>query len=189
MDSVAVQGQQLGQLVKTLNSRGVPLRDRQSYLVFQQVNAAAGHQHVQTVGVFLRILGQSSVQSVHLGGRRGDEQITLRPLLDLRQQGPGGAEVEGQRHIGRCILVKICNLRQSLRHGCGGKHHQFHRLRFPALRFFLRGSLLRLLSAGRQGQRQRECQHQRTNFFHHIRSSFPCQFIRGFLPRDRVILV
>ena len=92
-------------------------------------------------------------QSIHLLGRGGDEQVALRALVDLREQGTGGIEVERQGHAGVFFFVQGFDFGQGLGHGGGCEHRQFHVLGLPA-------------AAGGERQQHRCQQNHAEDLFH-----------------------
>ena len=126
--------EQLGQLLKALDALGVALGNSQGHLVFQQVHPGVRQDEVQAFfpglfwGVHVDGRGKGGIQFVHLLLTGRDEEVALRPRLNLSLEGAGGVEVEEQRHIGMVLFMILSDLRQRLLEGGGGKDRQLHSL-------------------------------------------------------------
>ena len=85
---------------------------------------ARGHDADQAVRQqILPVLGPDAaggLEFVHLGGRRGDEQVRARAGLDLGAEDSGGGEVELHRAAVR-LLERVADFRQDVREARGGE--------------------------------------------------------------------
>ena len=149
--------QQIGQLVKAVGALGITLCHGQGHLVLQQVNAAAGHQQILALGVLLGIILQRTIQSVHLLGSGGNEQVTYGPLLDLGQQLAGGIKVEADPYVFVFSHVLVTDGGEGLREGGCGKHRQLYG-------FIILFAVF--AAAGHQAQSHDQRQEQGNKLFH-----------------------
>ena len=92
----------------------------------------------------------------------GDEEITVRALLDLGLERAGGVKVEDQRDAGVGLLIERPDLRQRLRHGGGGENDELR-------------LLLRRISRRGGTQRQRQQQGREFVYFRGVSSFFAFQ--------------
>lgn len=150
--------EEIGELIETVDALGIAVRDGEGNLVFQQIDAAAREEHVQTVGVLLGVILERAVELVHLLGGGGDEQVTDGALLDLLIERTGGVIVEDERHILVIGHVLFTDGVEGLGEGGGGEHGQ----RDPVTV----GARLGVIAAGHERERHDQRQQQGYKFFH-----------------------